>query len=279
MAQPIQTHYDNLKVMRNARVQEIKAAYRRLAQEYHPDRNQGADALRIMKTINLAWDVLSDPERRASHDRWIADQEQLAMQGRPGVQAQRPASPPSRSQSAAPVPGPFPRKAVMAAAAALLLIAGAAAVHMVQRPAEEAELDVVSTAGSGGDFAAIASNARGHDVEEEEEFGPAYFDFNNTAGTHEVEVHVFRDGKPSRRVFVPAGQRYSLNDLAYGHFTLHYKAMVDGKLRTYRANETFALVPTPEELARKRYDVYSKNRRSMFNFADGKATEIPAEQF
>lgn len=72
----IRTHYDNLNVARNAHPEVIKAAYKALAQKYHPDRNpNNPDAERIMKIINTAYQVLSDPIRRAEHDRWIAEQE------------------------------------------------------------------------------------------------------------------------------------------------------------------------------------------------------------
>lgn len=71
---PQRNHYDNLKVMRNAPPGVIRAAYRALAQQYHPDVNRSPDAERIMKVINEAYAVLSDPERRAEHDAWIADQ-------------------------------------------------------------------------------------------------------------------------------------------------------------------------------------------------------------
>ncbi len=72
------THYDNLKVTRNAPTEVIRAAYRVLAQKYHPDLNPSPDALRVMKIFNEAWDVLSDPTRRAEHDQWIVEQEKLA---------------------------------------------------------------------------------------------------------------------------------------------------------------------------------------------------------
>lgn len=68
----IHTHYDNLKVARTADVVVIKAAYKALAQKYHPDRNPGdPEAERIMKLINKAYEVLSDPVRRSEYDRWI----------------------------------------------------------------------------------------------------------------------------------------------------------------------------------------------------------------
>lgn len=75
------THYDNLNVARNADIAVIKAAYKALAQKYHPDRNpDNPNAERIMKIINTAYQVLIDPVRRAEHDRWIDEQERRAGQ-------------------------------------------------------------------------------------------------------------------------------------------------------------------------------------------------------
>jgi hypothetical protein len=75
----IHTHYDNLKVARNAPPEVIRAAYKTLSQKFHPDRNPGnTEAARIMAIINTSYDVLSDPEKRKAHDGWIAVQEILA---------------------------------------------------------------------------------------------------------------------------------------------------------------------------------------------------------
>jgi len=72
----VKTHYDNLKVARNAPSEVIRAAYRVLAQKYHPDLNAGdVDAARIMKLVNVAYDTLSDPRKRSEHDAWIAERE------------------------------------------------------------------------------------------------------------------------------------------------------------------------------------------------------------
>ncbi|MDO4699604.1 MAG: DnaJ domain-containing protein [Moraxella sp.] len=79
------THYDNLGVAKNAQPEVIKAAYKALAQKYHPDRNpNNPDAQRIMTIINTAYQVLSDPASRAEHDRWIAQQQ--ARQSQTGAQ-------------------------------------------------------------------------------------------------------------------------------------------------------------------------------------------------
>ena len=67
----MQTHYDNLKISRNATDDEIRAAYRRLSKQYHPDYNDSPDALRIMQIVNRAYEVLSDPVKRAEHNAWI----------------------------------------------------------------------------------------------------------------------------------------------------------------------------------------------------------------
>lgn len=75
----IRTHYDNLKVARNAPAEVIRAAYKVLTQKYHPDKNPGdAGAARIMHIINTSYEVLSDPQRRSAHDLWIADIEREA---------------------------------------------------------------------------------------------------------------------------------------------------------------------------------------------------------
>lgn len=72
----IRTHYDNLKVSRDAPAEVIRAAYKSLSQKYHPDRNPGdVQAEKIMRLINEAYEVLSDPEKREQHDKWIQTEE------------------------------------------------------------------------------------------------------------------------------------------------------------------------------------------------------------
>ena len=62
-------YYKILGVERNATEPEIKKAYRKLALKYHPDRNPGKkDAEEKFKEINEAYQVLSDPQKRARYD-------------------------------------------------------------------------------------------------------------------------------------------------------------------------------------------------------------------
>jgi DnaJ-class molecular chaperone len=65
--------YDILGVSRTATQDEIKRAYRRLAKEHHPDRNQGdKQAEQRFKEVQAAYEVLGDAERRKQFDRFGA---------------------------------------------------------------------------------------------------------------------------------------------------------------------------------------------------------------
>lgn len=69
----VHTHYDNLKVTRDAPPEVIRAAYKSLCHKFHPDRHGGSErATQTFQMINTAYEVLSDPERRRQHDAWIA---------------------------------------------------------------------------------------------------------------------------------------------------------------------------------------------------------------
>ena len=61
-------YYRILQVHPRAEKEVLNAAYRKLASKYHPDVSQISDAAERMKLINIAYEVLSDPIKRAAYD-------------------------------------------------------------------------------------------------------------------------------------------------------------------------------------------------------------------
>jgi len=61
-------YYEVLGVSRNVSKDEIKDTYRKLAMQYHPDRNKAPDAEEKFKEISEAYAVLSDPQKRQQYD-------------------------------------------------------------------------------------------------------------------------------------------------------------------------------------------------------------------
>lgn len=81
-------YYEILGVSKSASVDEIKKAYRKLALEWHPDRNKAAGANEKFKEINEAYAVVSDPKKRATYDQFGAAAFQPGMGA--GVSGQGP---------------------------------------------------------------------------------------------------------------------------------------------------------------------------------------------
>lgn len=80
-------YYQILGVSKSASSDEIKRAYRKLALEYHPDRNKSKDAEIKFKEVNKAYEVLSDPQKKQTYDQFgAAAFEQGAGQGPFGQQ-------------------------------------------------------------------------------------------------------------------------------------------------------------------------------------------------
>lgn len=75
------TLYDTLGVTRNADPAVIKAAYKALVNQYHPDKNPNRpEAEEMMKRINRAYEILSNPTKRAEYDRWLNEHERKQQQ-------------------------------------------------------------------------------------------------------------------------------------------------------------------------------------------------------
>lgn len=99
--------YEALGVTPKATAEEIKAAYRKLVKKYHPDHASESGAIEKFLAVQEAYEVLSDPERRAEYDRLQGIQEQLrkqrdARRAEAGQASQRTPPPKPRTQTARP---------------------------------------------------------------------------------------------------------------------------------------------------------------------------------
>src|ERR1043166_2449775 len=66
-----QDYYTTLGVAKDANAEDLKRAYRKLAMDYHPDRNPGDTASEAkFKELNEAYDILKDDQKRAAYDRF-----------------------------------------------------------------------------------------------------------------------------------------------------------------------------------------------------------------
>ncbi|MCF0116280.1 MAG: molecular chaperone DnaJ [Erysipelotrichaceae bacterium] len=63
-------YYEVLGIDKSASEQDIKKAYRKLAKQYHPDINKAPDAEEKFKEINEAYEILSDPQKKANYDQF-----------------------------------------------------------------------------------------------------------------------------------------------------------------------------------------------------------------
>ena len=77
-------YYQILGLSKNSTPEEIKKAYRKLALEYHPDRNKTKEAEEKFKEVTKAYEILSDPQKKQAYDQFgAAAFEQGAGQGGP----------------------------------------------------------------------------------------------------------------------------------------------------------------------------------------------------
>jgi len=65
-----QNYYDILGVSKSSSQDEIKRAYRKMALQWHPDRNKDSNATEKFKEINKAYEVLSDPKKKEVYDQY-----------------------------------------------------------------------------------------------------------------------------------------------------------------------------------------------------------------
>lgn len=78
-------YYEILGVSKNATIEEIKSKYRILAKKFHPDKENSSLAEEMMKKINEAYEVLSEPQKRKQYD-----QNNLASRPQSNIQNKKP---------------------------------------------------------------------------------------------------------------------------------------------------------------------------------------------
>ena len=98
--------YKILQVDPEAEDEVIQAAYRRLAQKYHPDRASGAEAMERMVSINAAWELIGEPARRAAYDKSVRQRSATPATG--GTPWPGAATPPPSATSTTPPPARRP---------------------------------------------------------------------------------------------------------------------------------------------------------------------------
>ncbi len=85
----MQSYYEILGISAKASDAEIKSAYKKLAKKYHPDVNKEASAKNTFQQVSKAYQILSDPQKRAAYDRMGHDTFEQAQKGGYGKGSQQ----------------------------------------------------------------------------------------------------------------------------------------------------------------------------------------------
>jgi curved DNA-binding protein CbpA len=257
----IRTHYDNLKVSRNAPIEVIRAAYRTLSQKYHPDRNPGdSEAVRIMAIINTSYEVLSDQKKRQEHDEWIALQENTNT-NEPFVKVEtKPTHPTASKQKkkslrikAREIIVHVLRYWLFYGIAILILWAvlddtkstPVAGPKPYQRtpPSENPQYVKPLYAPNGEPWPMFASYIKG--FPQLKTSGHSMITIDNSRNDSEVFVKLIslneNKAYPVRQFYIPAFAKFTLNNVSVGSYDIRYRDLVSGLLSR---SESFALEET-----------------------------------
>lgn len=77
MYEPLPDYYEILQVKSTAKPKEIKRSFRRLAIQFHPDKNKDDGAEEMFQRLSEAYSILSDPDKRSEYDQLYFDEEDL----------------------------------------------------------------------------------------------------------------------------------------------------------------------------------------------------------
>lgn len=273
----LRTHYDNLKVARNAPSEVIAAAYRAISRRLHPDTNPHPDASKFMAIVNNSFAVLSDPARRAAHDHWIASQEvlQIKQPNEPAIQVR-----PRRSASV--VLGILQRSWPLIVFAGFMLWAflqpseppaksdlpaydrTALSEPSIEPAADPPTYVRPSTAPNGEPWPISASYVSGYKRLRTDGLSSLTVDNSSSDGDMFVKLVAIEADKtvPIRQFYLPRSSSFSMNSIRAGTYDLRYMDLTDGSLSR---TESFELqqIEEPEGIR------YSRSTVTLYKVANG----------
>lgn len=252
----LHTHYDNLKVSRNAPYEVIRAAYKTLSQKFHPDRNpDNAEAVRIMAIINASYEVLSDPDKRREHDLWIAQQERATEQATKSNNwsQQTPTAPAHLKASDGIVAHVFRNWLLYCVVAFFIWIwvdDKPSSPPPGPKPYQANSVPVrpeyvrPSTAPNGQPWPVSAGYVKGYQRLHAD--GLSTVTVDNSRNDADVFVKLVALGRvqayPVRQFYIPAFGRFTLNKVTAGSYDIRYRDLDDGRLSR---SEAFNLEEIP----------------------------------
>jgi hypothetical protein len=230
-------HYEDLKVTRDAPAEVIRAAYKSLSQKFHPDRHgDDAHSEDLMKSLNVAYDVLSDPVKRRAHDAWIDAVE------------------PTRVTAMSPALAHLWRARIRYGIG-LALLFGAVQLYLSGPNAAPDQETASSSASSapvrsvsfkapnGAPWPAYAAYVTGYPVLKND--GLSKVTFDNSDGESDVFARLvcleYEGALTARHFFVPAHTRFVLTDVTAGTYDIRYRELSSNALwrsSYFRARET-----------------------------------------
>ena len=278
----VQTHYDNLKVARDAPPEVIRAAYRTLSQKFHPDRNPGnSEAARIMSIINRAYEVLSSPDMRRQHDAWIRREVHARLEASP----MRRTRPIARPLSFSPRPGSVAyevgafvahvfRNWMWYAIVFLIVWAGGSNVPDPYRyyapTSHRPRISVVpayvrpAVAPNGQPWPTASGYLEGFELRHTGGLSRVTVDNSQNSSDVLVELVSLEGAEASvaRRLYVPAYSQFTLDKIKAGSYDLRHRDLNSGALSRSNA---FTLEQLPTDTGAR----YSNLTMRLYRIGDG----------
>lgn len=275
------THYDNLKVSRDAPPQVINAAYRALCKQHHPDINKDYEkSEKVMAIVNGSYAVLSDPAKRMAHDQWIRLQESEVKEQN-DVEAPIPlggkvgfirhlrsygltyaffaaligwyaldSSQPKQSGLPPYIANPSPQKAE-----------AAPEIAKYSRP---------DAAPNGKPWPSAPSYVAGYPIARRD--GLSSLTIDNSANSSDVFVKLVALGEsntvPIRHVYIPASQTFKMEKVRAGTYDVRYQDLEDGSLAR---SESFVL----QEIEEINGTSFSNNTITLYKVQNGNFQTFP----